>query len=243
MPIVLNEKDRRRIVAQLISNKSFSAKEEEALDGLSDNALLRLQEGEQCIAVVNAIREAFAVPPEASLAELPSYIANAAAMEDEEEDPEDEEEEVIPVDDSTKEDETVENEKGKNGKKPEEKPTCNQQKPLTDQEWLETAPPTIRSAVQNAMAIEAEQKQQLIAQLTANLNKDQQVIVANRLKDKPLAELKDLALLAPKAATPPATLNFAGQAGAYTPPVSNGKKLEPLPLPDHDLAVANAAKS
>lgn len=232
MPITLNEKDRRRIVTQLIANKAFAEDDREGLGGLTDNALVQVQEGMQCTAVVNAIREAFHVPPEAPLSELPTYIANATMGEEDEED----EEDVIPVDDSEEEDKKVENkdEKGK-------KPTCNQQ-PKTDEEWLNSAPPSIRSAVQNAMSIEAEQKQQIINQLVANLGKDQQTVVANRLKDKPLAELKDLALLTPKAPVTAATLNFAGQAGSFTSPTANGKKIEPMPLPDNDLAVANAAK-
>lgn len=41
-------------------------------------------------------------------------------------------------------------------------------KPMTENEWLEIAPPRIRSVVTNAMAFEHAQKQQLVERITAN---------------------------------------------------------------------------
>jgi hypothetical protein len=93
------------------------------------------------------------------------------------------------------------------------------------EEWLETAPPAIRSAVENAMAIEAREKQELIDALIADVA--DKGPVTNVLKTKTLDELRTLQALAPKRAT----ANWAGSAGSrsvYNAPA----KVEPLKSPD-----------
>ena len=97
---------------------------------------------------------------------------------------------------------------------------------MNAEKWLSTAPPEIRSAVENAMAIEAREKQELVDALTAGVaDKDP---VANVLKTKTLDELRTLQALAPKR---PAAANWSGNAGSRS--VHNAPaKVEPLRSPD-----------
>lgn len=71
----------------------------------------------------------------------------------------------------------------------------SEKKPQTTDDWMKSAPKEIQSAVRNAMSIENREKAQIIDRLTANLNDESKETVVNRLKDRPLEELRDLALL------------------------------------------------
>ena len=81
--------------------------------------------------------------------------------------------------------------KMKKGKK--KKPSNNQATPLTTQQWLSDAPAEIRSAVQNAMAFEQGQKNQLIKVITAN---ERNAFTKDYLANRDLEELQGLAALA-----------------------------------------------
>jgi hypothetical protein len=60
-------------------------------------------------------------------------------------------------------------------------------------EWLNGAPPEIRSVVTNAMAVEKQARVQLVRRIVANLEGAQRKRMIERLADKPLDELRDLA--------------------------------------------------
>lgn len=146
--------------------------------------------------------------------------------------------------------------KGKGGGKAEDddeeeeeepkKPAKNQAKQLSAEEWFKQAPPEVQSAVKNAMDIEIREKQQLIDRITANVeDADKKAKVANRLKDKSLDELRDLAELAPQVNnqnpfSPGYRPDYSGQAAgvANSDPLANSRP-EPLGLPSwHDYADA-----
>lgn len=101
-------------------------------------------------------------------------------------------------------------------------------KPKTAEQWLAEAPPEIQSAVQNAMAIERREKEQIVDQLTANVE-DKDALREMLLK-KPLDELRALQALAPKR-EPQRTVNYFGAATPPSPQQSNAAKEEALPLP------------
>jgi hypothetical protein len=82
--------------------------------------------------------------------------------------------------------------------KPQEEPVANQTPP-TKEEWMALAPPEIRDAVENAMAIEQRERKQLVGQLTANLeDNDKTTALKNLLGTKSLVELRTMAPLAPE---------------------------------------------
>ncbi len=115
-------------------------------------------------------------------------------------------------------------------KKKEPEPVVNQglqTKVKTLDEWLADAPPEAKSAVRNAMNIENREKAQIITQVTAGLEGKSKETVINRLKDRPLEELQDLALLNPKPIE--AVVPVASYLGAATPV---GNEQEPLDQED-----------
>jgi hypothetical protein len=109
---------------------------------------------------------------------------------------------------------------------------------LTEAEWLQTAPPGIRRAVQNSMSIEAREKSQLVERLTANVT-DPEVKKKHveRLMLKDVPELTDLVSLLPEPVqnyyTPvqPGQTSYAGAQGAVVNAFSKEEKEEVLPLP------------
>lgn len=85
--------------------------------------------------------------------------------------------------------------------------------PPTADEWLDTAPAEIQSAVRNAMDIEAREKRTIVERLTANIKDEQeQAKQADRLMARSLQDLRaDVELLPP---TPTqTTANYAGAVG------------------------------
>lgn len=125
------------------------------------------------------------------------------------------------------------------------KPAKNQQ--LSAEDWFKQAPPEVQSAVKNAMDIELREKQTLIDRLTANVEDEtKKAKVQNRLKDKSLDELRDLAELAPAVnnSNPFAAgyrPDYSGQAAAVanqSDPLTNARP-EPLGLPSWDYSQAN----
>ena len=129
----------------------------------------------------------------------------------------------------------------------EDEPAMNKKKPVanyrpkTAEEWLDTAPPEIQSAVRNAMAIESRQKRALVEQLTANVKdaKRKAAFVTNLTK-KDLGELSDL--LALRGDPTPAVNEFVspvyfGAAGAAPPTVNvDYDRNDFLPLPTINYA-------
>ncbi|MDB4786197.1 DUF2213 domain-containing protein [bacterium] len=85
-------------------------------------------------------------------------------------------------------------------KKEEKEETIeNEEKePMTDDQWLEAAPPGIKSVVSNAMAWEDGERQRIINVIVNGKTDTQKEILTNRLKDKTIGELKDLSLIIPE---------------------------------------------
>lgn len=96
-------------------------------------------------------------------------------------------------------------------------------KPITDQEWLDKAPPGIRTVVVNAMKREAEEKTQLIATITAN---KRNVFTAEVLNSKTNDELRGIAALAaPERENVSQPFNTPNYQGAAAPLVSGRQTL------------------
>ncbi len=69
----------------------------------------------------------------------------------------------------------------------------------TDDDYINNLPAHLRSAVQNAVVIEAREKRKIIDELTANVSDDEsEKRLRHRLSQKSLEELKDLASLTPR---------------------------------------------
>lgn len=88
-------------------------------------------------------------------------------------------------------------------------------KPMTTNQWLASAPPEVRSVVQNAMQFEAKQKKALIKQITSNASND---FTPQYLATKDVAELRAIAKLAAgmnqnQGNEPVPMFNYEGAAG------------------------------
>ena len=165
--------------------------------------------------VVNAIAEA---APDIELNAMPAFVKEKIAAKDKEETCNEDDEECLAAE--KKKAEATKNQRTKKEEK------------MTDQEWLAAAPPTVRSAVQNAMAIEQREKETLVRQLTANVSdEDAQERLAKTLMAKPLDELHDLMALAPAPAPEPARASYMGAAAPATNKREEFDPIDILPLP------------
>lgn len=214
-------------IAYLTANCACWKGEEKTLEQFTDNKLVELVEADKKAkadaVVANAVTEAFGDEvSELTANEMPAFlkkkvVAKSAAPDDEEDDEE------------------------------EEEPAMNKKKPVTNsrpktaEEWLDTAPPEIQSAVRNAMAVESRQKRALVEQLTANVKdaKRKAAFVTNLMK-KDLGELSDL--LALRGDPTPAVNEYVspvyfGAAGAAPPTVNvDYDRSDFLPLPTINYA-------
>jgi hypothetical protein len=188
------EMSKKTLIDSLISNcECWSEEDREALEGFSEAKLNSMNEDlekeSQRLEVVNAAMAGF------NDADGNSFVFN---------------EETREWDRTDKEPETKEPEVTANNN------TTQKKEPQTAEEWLASAPPGIQSAVQNAMAIEANEKKAIINKLISHLDDDAKKVVANRLNSKPLDELRDLAMLSPKE-EPVQQFNLPNYAGASVP--------------------------
>jgi len=188
---------RGQVIDALVSNcDCFDEEDRDTLNSLEDGKLVRLYQ---------------------------SLIGNATYEDEEEEAPADDEE--IMEDDEEMEDPAP---KKKPGGFFQKKAIANRRnssdaiaasilrsrrKPMSADEWFGTAPPEIKSAVQNAMKLEAETKRGLLDRLTANVADDKVQSVLNSLKDKSIEELEGLLSLLP----PPRAINAPSFIGAAVP--------------------------
>lgn len=119
-------------------------------------------------------------------------------------------------------------------------------RPLTDEEWMRTAPPGIRSVVQNALNFQAQQKQTLIDQITANANN---TFNPEYLATKDVQELQAIAALATNGRRQIERFSQPNYLGAAAPatnqqgaPVDNTKDILELPSVNWaEVAKANRA--
>ena len=105
--------------------------------------------------------------------------------------------------------------------------------PQTADEWMESAPAEIQSAVRNAMDIETREKVALVEKMTSNISDDQKTNVIEVLSAKPLDELRTLSALTPQAEEQPATNSVLNYFGASAPSTNLEEDTsdDVLPLP------------
>lgn len=89
-----------------------------------------------------------------------------------------------------------------------------------DQQLAEL-PPVLRSVVENALRVENKARQELIEQITANLEGEAKTKVANRLQNKDLEELEDLVVLAENKQVQTNNQSVTSYFGASGAPIAN----------------------
>jgi hypothetical protein len=112
--------------------------------------------------------------------------------------------------------------------------TVKRAKYPTDTDWLKAAPPGVRAMVENAVAIENRERNQIIDQLTANVeDTEARLRLKDRLGEKSLEELRDLqALTRQEGGSSKRAANYVGAAApASNQSFSNDDKDDILPLP------------
>lgn len=116
---------------------------------------------------------------------------------------------------------------------PSPAPVAVAARPATFQEWMDAAPPEVRAVVQNAQAAEARERQGLLAQLTFNTPAEKREALLARLRQKPLADLRDMAELLPAAQDPAPRHMAPDYSGAAGGVAANAAAPEPdvLPIP------------
>lgn len=217
MPLTKNQKT--ELVGELVKNCEYCDESDTAiLNELSDEKLLARQTDMKQRILQNSIVEAVqayageTVEPE----QLAEFVVNAAKKNQAAD--EDEEEilrkKKLALLEKNKKHGTEENDKGG------EDVSTNKTKPKTDEEWLSEAPEHLQNTWRYAQEIEAREKEHIVSRIVANVEDDKQkTVLVNRLKDKDLAELRDLAILAPQAKEEERLpVSFMGAQGA---PVAN----------------------
>jgi hypothetical protein len=102
-------------------------------------------------------------------------------------------------------------------------------KPMTDEEWMKSAPPGVKRVVANAIAIETQQKKALVDKIIAN---ERNVFTEEDLMSKDVPELSGIAALLPEDKQDP-VVNYFGAATPARPVTANADDSgeEPLMLP------------
>ena len=82
-----------------------------------------------------------------------------------------------------------------------------------DEEWMRKAPASVRSLVENAARIERREKDTMIEQITANVaDTGERLRLKDRLSEKSIEELRDLASLTRGMSTSRGKANYSGAA-------------------------------
>jgi len=188
----LSDLDRQKLIDQLTTNcdieiaNIYGKDDVETLKGFDDVKLFKLAASKQAL------------------------IDNAADPEEDEE--EDEEE---PTENAKKKAKKPDPEEDMEDEGDDEEMETNSEvkpvKPLTDAEWLAQAPKSIRSVVQNALRREAEEKQELIENMVANVAEEDQAVLVRTLNSKSMDELRVLQTLRPSQVTEAPT-NYVGNS-------------------------------
>ena len=111
------------------------------------------------------------------------------------------------------------------------KPT--EPKPMTEDEWMKNAPPSVQEDLAFARNEKAAQKSKLIDQLVANVAQSEQAAQRTRLEGRSLLDLQADVQLLPKQASPEASAPVANWQGSATPAISQQAvdQDDVLPLP------------
>ncbi len=195
MESAMTQEEREAVVNTLTTNckcqvaNTFSEDDREYLESLEDGKLKKLAANRQALIdsepIVNTIREVSGNKTLTANA-MPAFIKEKMAKG---------KKPAAKVEPDG--DEPVENDDD------EGEPAMNQQakpaKPVTDAEWLKSAPKGIRSAVQNAQKIEQRHRTELIEKLTANVNEDRIERMSERYEAMDTDVLEDLVTDLPSA--------------------------------------------
>lgn len=212
----LTANQRRTLISNIVNqNDGF---ESDALNTLTDNQLVALARPEQLDKLVDVANAAMSGKPPVD-DEEDDMKEKDAAMEDDMEE-EDDEEEVTPTP-------PVKN----GGYKNKKAMTGNVQ----TKQWWDEAPPEVRKLVANAQRIEQQQRQKLIAQITAN---DGCPLTANQLAQRSTEDLEVFAQFATANSyvAPVADVSGFDFSGLGEPlnTANSGTASKPLALPGAD---------
>lgn len=117
---------------------------------------------------------------------------------------------------------------------PEPKPVANKAEepkapaPVSAEQYIANAPPEIRDMLATGLRTHEQEKNKLVAVITANAKN---IFTADQLNAKSLEELKAIAQLAQNEAPKPALGTFAGLADAFSRNAGQQVTEEPLGLP------------
>jgi len=207
----LTNEDRTEIIENLVTNGCcWNEEDREVLSVMDDQHLVnfakQLETDRQYDAVVNAVKEGFG-EMDVKLNAMPAFIKEKIAAKEEAEDEEEEEEE--------------ENKSPAGNKEP------------TEEEWLASAPKSIREQLTYAQNMMAKDKKAIIEKLTANLEGDSKDATVTMLNKMDLDALRRLEVLAPKVeneSKSESSFNYIGQEG-FAPLTSNEEKEDVLDIP------------
>lgn len=250
----LTPEDRSEIVKDLTSNcDSWKfEKSEELLNNMSDEQLLAIgiQNNvlNEAAFAINQIRKDFELPEDMALNALPEalseIVANAAAFDrsgeagaeakraNGKEGDEYEEDEGSEMESSEGEGEYA-GDTGETGvsnqKSNSKKPSKDRRKPMTVNQWLATAPPEVQVVVRNAMQRDAEDKDNFIQEIVANVNNpytDEMLQSMTTEQLRPLAQLARQPVRNRANASANPRYPVANYYGASTPVNNAAKKSE-----------------
>lgn len=126
--------------------------------------------------------------------------------------------------------EELEGKKSKN-KESKNKETKNEEiRPMTENEWYEVAPPSVRASLEHSNEIIENERQVLIRRVVNNQEADQRERVENEIKEMDLKALRFQASLLPaEKQTTSYAPSYAGAAVPVGAAVENIKRPEPMP--------------
>lgn len=182
--MALNATEKKSAVDYLVTNcECWKEADRETLNGFTDEKITQLvdhaKKEKNRAEVVNAVRDGFGTifnsTEEVAENEMPAFIKKAIAKK-----------KAKAKKGGKKDDEEDDDEE-------DDKPAKNQ----SFQEWYDAAPSEVQNTFKYARDIENRERKELIDRITANVDEADKSRVTNRLKDKSIDELRDLAILAP----------------------------------------------
>lgn len=155
-----------------------------------------------------------------------------------------------------KEPEATVNESDMDGKKKskkkgdEEDDTVTNSKPVTPEEWFNSAPPEVKATFNHAYRLEQEHKKKLVDKIVANVADEQRDAKAKKFMERSVEDLEEIVncLPEPKEDEQGEESSFGGVfngcAGSSSKPTANSGKPSPLRLPSvPDFSVNSASKN